>query len=82
MKTSLSEKQKLFLQHANEANMVTRMGASFELGRYKVFTYNTVKSLAKRGLVTVGGHRYDNTGRCGVYEVWVTAAGREALHNA
>lgn len=82
MTNSLSEKQKLFLTFANEANMQTRMGARFDLGRYKAFTYATVKSLGKRGYVTVGRVHYDSNGRCGVSEVWVTAAGREALHNA
>lgn len=80
----LSEMQQLFLQYANEANMTTQRGAYFDLGPVKHFRTQTVTSLAKRGFITVGRNHYDggNGGRTAVSDVWVTAAGREALHNS
>lgn len=80
----LSESQALFLRHTNETNIALRRGADFELGPVKAFRTRTVTSLEKKGFVTVGLSRFHGTngGRTGVADVWVTAAGREALHNA
>lgn len=78
----LSEPQERFLRFANDANMANNSGAYFDLGPVKYFKTQTVTSLAKRGLITVGRNHYDAGGRSAVSEVWVTAAGREALNNA
>lgn len=81
MKLHTPEKQ--FLELTNDFNMSTRRGAEYELNT-SGFTSTTVRDLEKKGFITVGTSKFfapDQT-RSGVADVWVTAAGREALHNA